>query len=222
MGRNRLFDEDAVVIGLGRFGAACALEMQRMGYRVHALERNPDRAEKFARKLHRVVLTNAADPDELASAKIDKFRIAVVAIGTSIESSLLTSGNLVDLGIPRIWAKAMSSEHASILRRIGVNHVVFPEADSGNRVAHVVNGKLTDFIRFDDDYAIVRMTPPREMVGLTLTESDIRSKYGITVVGVKTPGKPFTYATEKTKVQATHVLVVSGRAEQIEHFASRP
>ena len=73
-----------------------------------------------------------------------------------------------------------------------MQHVISPEADSGRRVAHLVNGKMLDYIEFDDGYAIVKMAPPRETVGFTLGQSQIRSKYGVTVVGVKAPGEDFT------------------------------
>lgn len=222
MPKNRLYDEDVLVIGLGRFGAAAAIEMQRMGYRVLAMERNGERAERFAAKLERVVPSDASDPEALHQIRIKGFRVAVVAIGSSVESSLLAAGNLVDAGVPSIWAKAVTAEHARILGRIGVHHVVFPEADSGRKVAHLVNDKMRDYIQFDDDYAIVKMTPPREMVGFTLGQSQIRSKYGVTVVGVKAPGENFTHAVPDTKVGAHHSIIVSGPTELIERLAGRP
>jgi trk system potassium uptake protein TrkA len=149
-------------------------------------------------------------------------KIAIVGIGSSIESSVLAAANLVDAGVPSIWAKALSPEHKRILDRIGVHHVISPEADSGRRVAHLVNGKMLDYIEFDDGYAIVKMAPPRETVGFTLGQSQIRSKYGVTVVGVKAPGEDFSHAVPETKVTAAHTLIVSGPTELIERLASRP
>ena len=91
--------------------------------------------------------------------------------------------------MPDIWAKALSPEHARILDRIGVQHIVRPEADTGRRVAHLVGGRMQDYIEFDDGFAIVKMRPPTEAIGFTLEQSAIRSKYGVTVVGVKAPGR---------------------------------
>jgi trk system potassium uptake protein TrkA len=149
-------------------------------------------------------------------------KIAVVGIGSSIESSVLASANLVDAGVPSIWAKALSPEHKRILDRIGVHHVISPETDAGRRVAHLVNGRLLDYIEFDDGFAIVKINPPQETIGFTLEQSQIRRKYGVTVVGVKAPGEDFTYAVPQTKVSAHHVLIVSGPTELIERFAARP
>ena len=124
--------------------------------------------------------------------------------------------------MPSIWAKALSPEHKRILDRIGVHHVISPESDAGRRVAHLVNGRLLDYIEFDDGFAIVKINPPQETIGFTLEQSQIRRKYGVTVVGVKAPGEDFTYAVPATKVSAHHVLIVSGPTELIERFAARP
>ncbi|HET7658783.1 TrkA family potassium uptake protein [Oryzihumus sp.] len=222
MARNRLYDEDVVVIGLGRFGASAAMELHRLGHKVLAVEKDPAIAEQFVGKVGKVVVGDASHPSAIESTRAGSFRIAVVGIGTSIEASILAASNLVDAGVPSVWAKAVSPEHKRILERIGVHHVIRPEADSGRRVAHLVNGKLLDYIEFDDGYAIVKMAPPRETVGFTLAQSQIRSKYGVTVVGVKAPGEDFTHAVPETKVTAHHTLIVSGPTELLERLASRP
>lgn len=124
--------------------------------------------------------------------------------------------------MPEIWAKAISAEHGRILRRIGAHHVVYPEHDAGQRVAHMVSGRMLDFIEMEDGFTIVKMRPPRETWGFTLAESDIRKKYGITVIGVKPPGEPFEYSTENTRINRDDILIVSGNTELLERFAQRP
>ena len=79
---------------------------------------------------------------------------------------------------------------------------------------------MIDFIRFDDNFALVKMYPPKPIRGLSLTDSEVRTKYNITVVGVKAPGKPFTYATEKTVITNHDLIIVSGTNENIETFAA--
>lgn len=222
MARNRLYDDDVLVVGLGRFGQAAATELQRLGHRVTAIERDAALAESFVGHLSKVVQSDAANPASMERVRARDFKLAVVGIGSSVESSVLASANLVDAGIPNIWAKAMSPEHARILSRIGVHHVVRPELESGSRVAHLMNGKLKDYIEFDDGFAIVKMAPPQETIGFTLTQSQIRSKYGVTIVGVKAPGLDFTYAVPETKINSQDTLIVSGPTELIERLASRP
>jgi len=214
--------DGVLVIGLGRFGISIALTLEGLGTSVLAIDEREDLVQEHAGRLTHVMQADATQPDVLTQVGAHDFGMAVVGTGTSIESSVLITANLVDLGIPVIWAKAVSSAHGKILERIGAHHVVYPEADAGKRVAHLVNGRLMDFIEFDDGFAIVKMRPPREIQGLTLAQSDIRATHGVTVVGVKSPGRDFTYATPDTIVAEGDVVIVSGHTGLIENFSARP
>ncbi|WP_169077070.1 potassium channel family protein [Microcella alkalica] len=213
-------DAPVLVIGLGRFGAATAGQLQRLGREVLAVDEDPLLVQKWAERVTHAVQADARSLDALRQIGAQDFSIAVVATGSSIESSVLITANLVDLKIPQIWAKAISQSHGKILARIGANHVIYPEAEAGERVAHLVSGRMIDFIEFDDDFVLVKMYPPKPIRGLSLTESQVRSKYRITVVGVKSPGKPFTYATEQTVVSNHDLIIVSGTEADIDRFAS--
>lgn len=209
-----------LVVGLGRFGAATAEELVAQGREVLAVERDPVLVQRYAPSLTHVVEADATDPEALRQLGAQDFSTAVVGVGTSIEASVLITVNLVDLEIPHIWVKAISEAHGTILKRIGANHVIFPEHDAGVRAAHLVNGRMLDFIEFDDDFVLAKMYPPKPIRGLTLTESGVRRKHRVTVVGVKSPGKPFTYATEQTVVSNHDLIVVSGTPSDIERFAA--
>jgi trk system potassium uptake protein len=213
-------DAPVLVIGLGRFGAATAGQLQRLGREVLAVDEDPNLVQKWAERVTHAVQADARSLDALRQIGADEFSIAVVATGSSIESSVLITANLVDLKIPQIWSKAISQSHGKILARIGANHVIYPEAEAGERVAHLLSGRMIDFIEFDDDFVLVKMYPPKPIRGLSLTESQVRSKYRITVVGVKSPGKPFTYATEQTVVSNHDLIIVSGTEADIDRFAS--
>ncbi|WP_434062045.1 potassium channel family protein [Actinotalea lenta] len=210
-----------LVIGLGRFGSALAGTLERLGHDVLAVERNPGIVQHFSGRFP-LVEADATNPEALEQVSAKDFAAAVVGVGTSLEASMLITGNLVDLGMPQIWAKAITPEHARILTRIGAHHVVFPEADAGNRVAHLVSGKLLDYIEVEDDFTIVKMRPPRETQGFDLAQSKVRTRYGVTVLGVKSPGEEFVYATPETRVQADDILIVAGHPELLERFAARP
>ena len=211
-----------LVVGLGRFGAATAEELVAQGREVLAVERDPVLVQRFAPVLTLHTKLTVEVTLALLVLGAQDFATAVVGVGTSIEASVLITVNLVDLEIPHIWVKAISEAHGTILKRIGANHVIFPEHDAGVRAAHLVNGRMLDFIEFDDDFAIVKMYPPAECVGFTLAESHVRSKYGVTVVGVKTPGEDFTYAQPDTRVGPRDTLIVSGHTDLIDRFAARP
>lgn len=210
-----------LVIGLGRFGSALAVTLDRIGREVLALEKDPAKVEKWTGRIP-IIEADATNPEALEQVGAADFPSAVVGVATSLEASVLITGNLVDLGTEQIWAKALSAEHGRILRRIGAHHVVYPEADAGQRVAHMVSGKMLDYIEMEDGFAIVKMRPPRETHGFTVGESNIRTKYGLTVIGVKSPGQPFEYATEDTRIDSDDVIIVSGDSELLDRFATRP
>lgn len=213
-------DAPVLVIGLGRFGAATAGELDRLGREVLAIDEDERLVQKWSERVTHTVQADAKNVEALRQIGAPEFQIAVVAVGSSIEASVLITANLVDLKVPQIWAKAISRSHGKILERIGANHVIYPEAEAGERVAHLVSGRMLDFIQFDDDFALVKMYPPKPIRGLNLTESGVRSKYHVTVVGVKSPGKPFTYATESTVVSNHDLIIVSGKSSDIESFAA--
>ncbi|MET1051642.1 MAG: TrkA family potassium uptake protein [Mycetocola sp.] len=213
-------DAPVLVIGLGRFGAACAGELDRLDREVLAIDEGAELVQKWSERITHTVQADARNIEALKQIGAQDFSIAVVAVGSSIEASVLITANLVDLKIPQIWAKAVSQSHGKILARVGANHVIYPEAEAGERVAHLVSGRMLDFIQFDDDFALVKMYPPKPIRGLSLTESGVRSKHHITVVGVKSPGKPFTYATADTVVSDHDLIIVSGTTADIEKFAS--
>ena len=139
-----------------------------------------------------------------------------------MEASLLAVLALVDLGLPNIWAKATSERHGRILERTGAHHVVFPEQKMGERVAHLVNERLLDFISFDGEFAIARLKAPDPIIGLPLVTSQCRQKFDVTVVGVKRTGEDFIHAVPDTIIMPDDELVVSGRIDRIEAFSAIP
>ncbi len=216
-------NRSVLVIGLGRFGASTASNLMKLGRQVMAVERNPEVVSEWMGKLTHVVEADSTNIEALRQVGAQDFNTAVVGIGTSIEASVLTTANLVDLGVEQIWAKAISLAHGKILKRIGAEHVLYPESEAGARVAHLVSSRMLDFIEFDDgQFAVVKMRPPKEVQDFTLAESDIRQKYGVTVVGVKGPGRDFTYAEPTSRIGPHDVLIVAGHVELLARFADRP
>ncbi|MCU1424163.1 MAG: TrkA family potassium uptake protein [Microbacteriaceae bacterium] len=208
------------MIGLGRFGAATAGQLDRLEREVLAVDADEGLVQKWSERVTHAVQADARSIDALRQIGAQEFSIAVVAVGSSIEASVLITANLVDLKIPQIWAKAISQSHGKSLSRIGANHVIYPEAEAGERVAHLVSGRMIDFIEFDDDFALVKMYPPKPIRGIPLAESQVRRKFGITVVGVKSPGKDFTDAAPETVISNHDLIIVSGNSGDIEKFAS--
>jgi len=209
-----------LVIGLGRFGSAVAETLERMGHEVLGVDLDEDNVQALAGKLTQVAQADCTDPGCLEQLGAGEFQSAVVGIGSDIEASVLTVLALADMGVPSIWAKATNSKHGRILEKTGAHHVVFPEQKMGESVARLLNENLLDFIRFDDQFAIAKLAAPQAIIGLPLVLSECRKKFGVTVVGVKREGLDFIHADPDTLILPDDVLVISGKVEEIEAFAS--
>ena len=211
---------NVAVIGLVRFGGAVADTLVRLGHDVLGIDEDAEVVQSWADRLTHVVQADTTNSDTLRRLGVRDFDRAVVGIGSDIEASVLTVLALSELGVKDIWAKALSEKHGRILERTGAHHVVFPEVAMGERVAHLVTGKMMDSIEFDDGFAIVKTRAPREAEGRTLADCALRSKYGVTIVGVKRPKTDFAYARPETEVRQGDLLIVSGPMRLVEAFAA--
>lgn len=209
-----------VVLGLGRFGKSLALELERDGVEVLGIERDGKRVQDLAGRLTHVVQADSTDLEAMRQLSVGEFGRAVIGIGSDLEASVLTAFVLRSLGVRNIWAKAVSESQGKILEQVGVAHVIRPEHDMGRRVAHLVRGKMIDYIEFDDGYAIVKTTPPRSIIGKTLAEAGVRSQHGVTIVGIKTRGKDFTYAVPDSVAHEGDLIIVSGDRAKVERFSN--
>jgi len=214
--------DSTLVIGLGRFGTAVAATLDRLGREVLAVEHNPNTVRQWSGRIP-LIEADATDMEALEQLGATEFGTAVVGVASSLEASVLITSNLVELGIGQIWAKAISATHGRILHRIGANHVVYPEYDAGQRAAHLVSGRMLDYIEMEKNgFSIIKMRPPHELHGFTIGQSKVRSRYGVTIIGLMSPGEHFEYATPQTMVGAEDILVVGGDANLLEPFANRP
>ncbi|WP_103507598.1 TrkA family potassium uptake protein [Streptomyces sp. SM13] len=212
-------DQRVAVIGLGRFGSSLALELTRRGWDVLGIDTDPQLVQRHSDVLTHSAVADCTDPEVLRQLGVHEFTSAVVGIGTDMEASILIASNLLEENVPNIWAKAISRQHGQILERLGVHHVVLPEHEMGERVAHLVTGRMLDFIEFDDDYALVKTVAPDSITGVPLGESGVRSRHGVTVVGIKRPGEGFTHATAVTVIAKGDIIIVTGKIQAVEAFA---
>lgn len=210
-----------VVIGLGRFGRSLALELMNDG-RLDVLGIDTDAAlvDELAPHLTHAVVADSTKEEALRQLSVHEFDRAVVGIGTNLEASILTVSTLLEFGIRNVWAKAISESHARILTQLGAHRVIRPEHEMGLRVAHLVRGRMLDYIEFDDGFAMVKTTPPLPIVGQTLGQARLRSIYRVTVVAHHKVGEGYTYATPETSLAADDVIIVSGQIRDVEAFSS--
>lgn len=211
--------DSVVVVGLGRFGSSVAQSLIHLGHDVMGIDSDADAVQNWADRLTHAVQADATNVMVMRQLGVADFSHAIVGIGTDLAASLMTLMALTELGIKDIWVKAMTAEHGQIAQRIGAHHVVYPEADMGERVAHLITGRMMDFIEFDDGFAIAKIHAPSSTHNRALTESGVRESFGVTVVGIKRANEDFQHATPSSRVLPGDLLIVSGPTRNIQAFA---
>jgi trk system potassium uptake protein len=211
--------DSVVVIGLGRFGGAVAQSLMSLGHDVMGIDRDAEPVQAWADRLTHAVQADATNEMVLRQLGVADFQHAIVGIGDNLAASLMTLMALTELGLSDIWVKALTEEHGKIAQRMGAHHVVYPEADMGERVAHLISGRMIDYIELDDGFAIAKIHAPAHTFSRSLAESGVREQFGVTVVGIKRPGEDFQHAKPDSRVQAGDLLIVSGPTARVEKFA---
>jgi trk system potassium uptake protein TrkA len=204
------------VIGMGRFGTSIAKSLYDLGYEVLALDSNEQRMQEVSAMVTHAVQADSTDEEALRALGIRNFDVVVVAIGEDIQSSILTTLILKDMGVPLLVVKARNELHGKVLKKIGADKVVFPERDMGLRVAHhLVSPNILDFIELSDDYSIVELKASSTMIGKNLRELDIRAKYGCNVMALKTGLKMNISPNAEDTIKEDDILVVVGQNNQL-------
>ena len=212
--------DEVLVIGLGRFGGALAETLAELGHDVLGVDQDAARVQHYAASLGQTLICDTTNAAALRQIGAAEFRQAVLGIGGDIQASILTALVLVDFGIPNIWAKAVTSDHARILRRVGVHHVVLPEHEMGKRVAHLVTNRMRDYIPLDEGFSLVEMGVPASLVGLELRKASVSERYGVTVVCIKPGGGLFQLARADHVFGADDLLLVGGHPDAADAFGS--
>ena len=197
-----------LVVGLGRFGSSVATTLDTMGQDVLAVDKDGELVNRWSSQIP-TVQADMTDVMALEQINASDFDTAVVAIGDSVEASVITAGNLLDAGISDIWAKSVSKEHARILQRIGARHIINAETDAGNYL---------DYIELEGAYSVVKIHTPPHVVGYSIEDARVHERFGITVVGVKSPGKEFEYGSKELIMHRNDELIIMGKQDQIDKF----
>ena len=204
----------AVVIGLGRFGVSLAQELYKLGFNVLGIDRDEQAAQVQAEHLSTVVRADSTSESALRELGIGGYDVAVVAIGTDIQSSILTTLLLKTLGVKEVIARANNPLHGESLERIGADKVLDPEREAGVRLAHrLFNPDVQEYIGVTSDVGISSFKPPEHLIGRTLEEAGLggtRDRYGITVMAIRRGREPILFPAKDEQIQAGDILFVAG------------
>lgn len=214
------------VIGLGRFGLSLARTLQDLGHEVLGIDADPATVELHSAELTHTLACDCTDEDSLRALGLRNFDTVVVAIGHDVQASILATVLLKELGAPQVVVKASSELHGRVLAKVGADRVVFPERDMGARVAHsLVTGSMLDYIELSQEWTIMDLAAPEKLTGLSLRELNLRSRFGITVLAIKS-GEEINAAPHASDVvNDGDVLVLLGlnqRVRELERMLQQP
>ena len=205
-----------VVIGLGKFGTAVARRLFELGNEVLAIDDCAEKVQHIEHNVTYAVVADARDENALRSLGVKNYDCAIVAIGTDLAASVITTLNLKGLGVPHVICKATDDTQKQALEKIGADRVLIPEREIGIKLAQTISSSsILDFIELSNEYGIAELPTPAAWVGKTLRALNVRAKYGLNIIALKSAGKVDVSPAADVELQADAVLVVVGSNEQL-------
>ncbi|WHE06099.1 TrkA family potassium uptake protein [Thermoanaerobacterium thermosaccharolyticum] len=175
-----------VVIGLGRFGSSVAMTLYSLGCDVLAIDSSEERVQRISDSVTRAVQADATDEKVLRSLGVRNFDVAIIGTGTDIQTSLMVTLMVKELGVKTVVAKALNELHAKVLLKIGADRVIFPEKEAGIKLAHsLTSSNILDFIELSPEYNIVEIMALRDWIGKSLNELKLRQRFGLNIIAIK-------------------------------------
>lgn len=206
-----------MVIGLGRFGSSVARQLCRLGAEVLAIDVRSDLVQQIAPDVTHAVVGDAQDKEVLRALGAGHFDCALIAIGDDLAASVLTTMNLKELNVPYIVCKAHDETHRRVLEKLGVDRVVIPEREHGERLARSLHShNVLDYIELSEAYGILEIPAPKSWVGKTLKELNVRAKLGVNIIAVESDGKTNVSPAADYCIQAGDMMVVLGENYALE------
>ena len=212
--------KEFVVFGLGKFGSSVAKALADNGCQVMAVDSEQSKVEEIADHVTYAVCTDVTDAEAIRSLGISNFDGAIVAIGENLEASVLVTIVAKEMGIPYVLAKALTNLQAKVLKKVGADKIVFPEQESGIRIAHnLIGGNLFDAIELSAKYSMVDLDVSPDWVGKSLRELNLRATKKINVIGIKRNDDFEITPDPDAPLQADDILLVIGKNQTLTKLA---
>lgn len=206
------------VIGLGRFGLALAKALAKEGKDVIAIDSDENKIKEVRNDTEYAYVVSELTKAALQETGIQNCDAVIVCIGEKIDTSILTTLNVVSLGVPKVIAKANTYEHGLILEKLGAE-VVYPEHDMAVRLAkRLLTNNVLDYIMLSDDIEISELTLTDKLIGESVAGINIRKKLGLNIIAIMHNGKTITNIGPEYKFEKGDVMVVIGNRKNIEQF----
>ncbi|SIS02476.1 trk system potassium uptake protein TrkA [Peribacillus simplex] len=209
------------VIGLGRFGTSVALRLHTAGQEVLGIDINEERVEDAELSVTHAVMADTTEEETLKSIGIRNFDCVIVAIGNDMQSSILTTLLLKELGIKKVIAKALNKNHGQVLNKVGADWVIYPERDMGERVANqLLSPNMLNYIELSKEYNIEEIMIPVSMKEKSLRELDLRAKYNISAIAIISKGEIIISPSPDQVIHEGDMLLMIGNKEDLAMFAN--
>lgn len=212
-------NKEFVVFGLGRFGTSVAITLAESGCEVLVVDDNEDKINEIAPFVTHAVRAHITDGDTLKTLGIKNFDGAVVAIGEDLEASVMTTILVKELGIPYILAKAQSDIQAKILKKVGADMVVFPEKETGVRIANnLIMGNFFDAVELSSTFSLIECDPLKDWIGKSLKELNLRARYKVNVIAIKRYDEINVTPDANEPIEADDVMIFIGQNEYLNNL----
>lgn len=200
-----------IVIGCGRFGSAAAKTLTKLGHDVMVVDENTDIIKEISEYVAHAVQMDAIDEASFRTIGLRNFDVAIVAIGSDVQASIMATLIAKEAGVPLVIAKAANETHGRVLSKIGADKIIYPERDMGMRVAYgLVTPNILDVIEFSPDYSIIETVAIGEWEGKTLKDLNLSRQYGMTVIAIKTGDNINIVPSAETVINHGDIVVVLG------------
>jgi len=209
-----------MVLGMGLFGSSLAKALHELGHEVLAVDSDADLVEAIAPYVTQAVQIDATDEAALQELGVRNFDAVIVSIGKNLRDSILVCVIIKELGVPYLIAKATDEIHAKVLRKIGVDKVVFPERDMGVRVAKsLITPNVLEMMEFSGDYRLIEIILPAKWAGSSIIEIDVRRKYGISILAIQRDGQFIVSPSPDAVFEPGDILLVLGQKNDIANIS---
>ncbi len=207
------------IVGLGRFGHALAIELAEAGAELLVLDKFEEKVREMRDYTENAYVVRNLDKKTLSETGIQNCDVAIVCISEHMDTSILTTLNLVSLGVPTVISKAASIEHGEILEKLGAE-VVYPERDMAIRLAHrLETSKVLDFIQLSEKLNISKLMIPKSIIGKTVQSINIRREFGVNIIAIENSGTLIETVSPDYMFKDGDVMFVSGNKEGLNRLS---
>lgn len=206
------------VIGLGRFGTALAITLAQAGKEVIVVDRDETRVKELRQYTDYAFVADELTTETLKEIGIQNCDVAIICIGERVDASILTTMRIVEMGVPRVIAKAFSKDQGMVLERIGAE-VIYPEVDMALRLGRkLVSHNFLDYISLDNSIEIRQIKLPESFAGVTVGDCNVRSKYGLNIIAIEHEKITNIEVDPQYRFCSGDIIVVIGKVSNIERL----